>query len=52
MAILICYALSTKFSFISVLHFLNGEQFLNDTFVFLSPPVTLIFPVTEIYALE
>ena len=41
---------STKVSFISVLHFLNGAQFLNATFVFASPPVTVIFPVTKIYA--
>ena len=38
--------------FISVVHFLNGAQFLNATFVFASPPVTLIFPVNKICASE
>ena len=47
-----CCASSTKVSFISVQHFLNGAQFLNATFVFPLPPVTLIFPVTKIYASE
>ena len=51
-AILICSALSTKISFISVLNSLNGAQFLNATFVFASPPVTVIFPVTKTYASE
>ena len=50
--ILICSAPSIKFSFISVMHFINGAQFLNATFVFASPPVTLIFPVSKIYASE
>ena len=50
-AMLICSPLSTKVSFISALHSLNGAQFLNATFVFASPPVTLIFPV-KIYASE
>ena len=52
-------ALSTKVSLISVLHFLNGAQLLNATFVLLSllllllvVPVILIFPVTKIYASE
>ena len=53
-AILIWSALSTKVSFISVLHFLNGVQLLNATFVLLLVvvPVILIFPVTKIYASE
>ena len=60
-------ASSTKVSFISVLHFSNGAQFLNINCVAalsgcffrigLSPAaaivlVTLIFPVTKIYASE
>ena len=51
-AILIKSASSTKVSFISVLHLLNGAQFLNATFVFALPPATVIFPVTKIYASE
>ena len=51
-AILVFSALSTKVSFISVLHSSNGAQLLNAIFVFASLPVTLIFPVTKIYALE
>ena len=51
-SILVFSALSTKVSFISILHSLNGAQFLNATFVFALPPVTVIFPVTEIYASE
>ena len=47
---LICTASSTKVSFISVLHFLNGVQFLNATFVLLSPPVALIVHVSKICA--
>ena len=53
---------STKVSFISVLHFSNGAQFLNATCVTapsaISPVsaafllLTLIFPVTKIYASE
>ena len=39
-------------SLISVLQSLNGAQFLNATFVFASPPVTVIFPVTKTYASE
>ena len=50
--ILIKFASSTKVSLISVLHFLNGAKFLNATFITLSPAVTLIFPVTKIYASE
>ena len=34
------------------MHFVNGAQFLNATFVFASPPTTLLFPVTKIYASE
>ena len=45
-------ASSIKVSFISVLHFLNGEQFLNATFLLLSVPTTLIFPVTKMCACE
>ena len=51
-AVLICSVLSTKVSFISVLHSLNSAQFLNATFVFALLPVTVIFPVTKIYASE
>ena len=51
-AILICCASSTKVPFISVLHFSNGAQFLNETFVLSSPPAIAIFPVTKIYASE
>ena len=47
-----CSILSTKVSFISVLHSLNGTQFVNATFVFALPPVTLIFPVTKIHVSE
>ena len=36
----------------SVLHFPNGAQFLNATFVFALPPATVIFHVTKIYASE
>ena len=46
-------ASSTRVPSISVKHFSNGAQFLNATFVLLLlPPVTLIFPVTKIYASE
>ena len=51
-AILICCASSAKVSFVSVLHFLNGTQSLNATFVFALSPVTVIFPVTKTYASE
>ena len=47
-----CCASSTKTSFISVLQSLNGAQFLNATFAFASPPTTVIFHVTKIYASE
>ena len=50
--ILICSASSIKVSFISVLHFLNGAQFLNATFVSSPASATAIFPVTKTYALE
>ena len=43
---------SIKVSFISVLHFLNGSQFLNATFVLSSAPTTVILPVTKIYPSE
>ena len=54
MVILIKSASSTRVPSISVQHFSNGEQFLNATFVLLLllPPLTLIFPVTKIYASE
>ena len=51
-----------KVSFISVLHFLKGVQFLNITCVIAPSAIsavsgafillTVIFPVTKIYALE
>ena len=47
---LTCVASSTKFSFISVLHFSNGAQYLNTTCVAALLGVALIFPVTKIYA--
>ena len=50
--ILIKSASSIKVSFISVLHNMNGVQFLNATFVLLSAPATAIFPVTKIYTSE
>ena len=50
-AILIYSASSIKI-LISVLHLLNGAQFLNATFVLLSAPATAVFPVTRIYASE
>ena len=53
---------STKVSFISVLHFLNGAQFLNITCVIALSSISsvstafllliLIFPVTKTCALE
>ena len=43
---------STKVSFISVLNFLNGAQFLNITCVASVLDVAVIFPVTKIYASE
>ena len=60
--ILIKSASSTNVSFISALQSLNGEQFLNTTCVAASRAIssvlaaflllTLIFPVTKIYASE
>ena len=50
--ILIKFASSAKVSFISVLHFSNGAEFLNAAFVLLLPPVTVLFPVTKIHASE
>ena len=38
---------SAKVSFISVLHFSNGEQFLNTTCVATLLGVAVIFPVTK-----
>ena len=49
---LIKFVSSTKVSFISVLHFLNGAQFLNTTCVAALLGVAVIFPVTKIYASE
>ena len=46
-----CVASSIKVSFISVLHFSNGAQFLNITCV-AALGVAVIFPVTKIYASE
>ena len=43
---------STKVSFIYVLHFSNGAQFLNTTCVATSLDVVVIFAVTKIYASE
>ena len=34
------------------MHFLNGVQFLNATFVLSAAPTTAIFPVTKTYASE
>ena len=47
---LICVASSIKVSFISVLHFSNGAQFLNTTCVAALLGVAVILPVTKIYA--
>ena len=49
---LICIASSIKVSFISVLHFSNGAQFLNTTCVAAVLGVAIILPVTKIYASE
>ena len=46
---LIKSASSIKVSFISVLHFSNGAQFLNATWVASVLGVAVIFPVTKIY---
>ena len=43
---------STKVSFIFVLHFSNGAQFLNTTCVAAVLGVAVILPVTKIYASE
>ena len=48
----ICSASSVKVSLISVLHFVNGAQFLDTLFVLSLAPTTAIFAVTEIYASE
>ena len=45
-------AVSMCSSFIRVMHFANGAQFLNATLVFAPPPVVVISPVTSIYASE
>ena len=49
---LIKSASSTKVSFISVLHFSNGAQFLNITCVAALLGVAVISPVAKIYASE
>ena len=49
---LMCVASSIKVSFISVLHFSNGAQFLNTTCVAALLGVAAIFPVTKMYASE
>ena len=56
------FASPTKVSFISVLHFLNGAQFLNITCVIAPSAIsavlaaflllTAIFPVTKMYVSE
>ena len=43
---------STKVLFISVLHFSNGAQFLNTTWVAALLGIPAIFPVTKIYMSE
>ena len=47
-----CFALSTCVLFISLIQSVNGAQFLNITFLLLSPapPATDIVPLTSIYA--
>ena len=42
----------TKVSFISVLHFSNGAQFLDTTCVAALLGVAVILPVTKLYASE
>ena len=49
---LICVASSIKASFIFVLHFSNGAQFLKTTCVAALLGVVVIFPVTKIYTSE
>ena len=48
---LLCSVSSIKVSLTSALHFLNGAQFLNVTFVLSSAPATAMFIVTKTYAL-
>ena len=45
-------AVSMCWSFIWIMHFVNGAQFLNTTLVFAPPPVAVISPVTKIYGSE
>ena len=47
-----CIASSIKVSFMSVIHFSNGAQFLNTTCVAALLGVAVILPVTKIYASE
>ena len=47
-----CVASSIKVSFISVLHFSNGAQFLNATGVAALLGVAVIFQVSKIYPSE
>ena len=47
-----CVASSIKVSFISVLHFSNGAQFLNTTYAAALLGVAVILPVTKMYASE
>ena len=49
---LICVASSINVSFISVLNFSNGAQFLNKTCVAALLGVAVMFPVTKTYASE
>ena len=46
------FASSIKTPLISVLHFVNGVQFLNAAFKLLLAPETVVFPVTRICASE
>ena len=45
-------AVSTCSLFMRVMNFANGVQFLNATFIFQSPFVAVISPVTRIYTSE
>ena len=47
-----CVASSVKVSFISILHFSNGAQFLNTTCATALLGVAVILPVTKMYASE
>ena len=47
---LICFASSTKVSFICVMHVLSGAKSLNAAFLLLPPEI--IFPLTKINASE